>query len=120
MSNVTAKSISSSLSSTEKEAIRDNIGLGTSATVDTGTGSTEVPLNSDLGEAATLDKASSAQINTGTSTTTVVTPSALAGSEYNPDNTHFKSSGQTITNGGTTSLSNADWALYITANKREL
>lgn len=38
---------------TDKDSARGNIGLGTAATVDHGTGPGEVPLNSDLGSMAT-------------------------------------------------------------------
>lgn len=44
-----------SLTEPQKSQARDNIGLGTAATVDHGTGAGQVPLNSDLGSMAVED-----------------------------------------------------------------
>src|SRR5690625_3546473 len=56
--------VSNNLSEVDPEVARDNLGLGSAATRDVGTGADEVPTNSNLGSAATRDVVSN---NTDTS-----------------------------------------------------
>lgn len=72
------------LNPTQQQQARDNIGLGTAATVDHGTDPGEVPLNSDLGSmavedagdyVAVADKATPAEAQAGVYDTKWMTPS---------------------------------------------
>lgn len=75
------------LNSTQQGDARDNIGLGTAATVDHGTDPGEVPLNSDLGSmavqdagdyVAVADKATQAEAQAGADDTKWMTPARVA------------------------------------------
>lgn len=55
----------------------DDLGLGTAATLDVGTGADDVPTNDDLGSAATLDVATTEQAEDLIDDDVVITPKSL-------------------------------------------
>lgn len=68
-----------------EEKFADNLGLGTAATRDVGTGPNEVPANSNLGAAAYLPIATTSQAQELTNDATVITPKKLADAFAGPN-----------------------------------